>query len=211
MKSAARILGIALAFLGSQPIAQAQTDNLADNSVATPAPVPIDNFHSVVPGLYRGARPSAEGMNYLKQIGIRNVIDLQGGDIDDPILGAIFAKMEPGETPEWISYERATMKSLGIGFIDLPLSSWQDVTKKEKVSIKKALVMMNDEKNWPLFVHCEHGKDRTGLVVALYRVLYQHWTPEAAHDEMEALGHNGASMVLTHDMDEFFWQAVGRR
>lgn len=39
-----------------------------------------------------------------------------------------------------------------------------------------------------LFIHCEHGQDRTGLFVAMYRVAVNHWTKADAQKEMLQLG-----------------------
>jgi len=33
-------------------------------------------------------------------------------------------------------------------------------------------------------IHCKHGADRTGLIVAMYRIVFQNWTKEQAIDEM---------------------------
>ncbi|HUV86117.1 MAG TPA: hypothetical protein VMX79_03305, partial [bacterium] len=40
----------------------------------------------------------------------------------------------------------------------------------------------------PVFVHCHAGVDRTGFVVAAYRVKVEGWTPEKAYEEMARLG-----------------------
>ena len=37
----------------------------------------------------------------------------------------------------------------------------------------------------PTLLHCQHGADRTGLITALYRILYQGWSKDAALDEMQ--------------------------
>ena len=59
-----------------------------------------------------------------------------------------------------------------------------------------------------VFIHCQHGKDRTGLLAALYRVKYQGWTPEQAHKEWAALGHSGMlDTLFTGKMDNYFWKA----
>src|SRR5690606_31307602 len=42
----------------------------------------------------------------------------------------------------------------------------------------------------PLLVHCAHGSDRTGIVIALYRILFQNWTKEAAINEMQQGGYH---------------------
>lgn len=36
----------------------------------------------------------------------------------------------------------------------------------------------------PVLVHCWHGSDRTGAVVAAYRIVFQDWTPADALDEL---------------------------
>lgn len=36
----------------------------------------------------------------------------------------------------------------------------------------------------PVLVHCKHGADRTGLIVAMYRIVFQNWTKEEALDEL---------------------------
>ena len=41
----------------------------------------------------------------------------------------------------------------------------------------------------PLLVHCEHGQDRTGLVVATYRVMTCGWTKAKAMDEALGFGY----------------------
>jgi protein tyrosine/serine phosphatase len=48
----------------------------------------------------------------------------------------------------------------------------------------------------PVLVHCKHGADRTGVVIAMYRILYQGWTKEQAVDEMENGGYNFHSIFI---------------
>ena len=59
--------------------------------------------------------------------------------------------------------------------------------------VLKALRIMTDPQNRPLMIHCAHGADRTGAMVALYRVVVQGWTKEQAVREMNQGGyhHNG--------------------
>ncbi len=45
-----------------------------------------------------------------------------------------------------------------------------------------------------MLVHCYHGADRTGLVVAMYRVIYQGWSLDAARSEMIDGGYGFHSM-----------------
>ncbi len=36
----------------------------------------------------------------------------------------------------------------------------------------------------PVLVHCQHGSDRTGMMVAIYRIAFEGWTRAQATDEM---------------------------
>ena len=41
----------------------------------------------------------------------------------------------------------------------------------------------------PVYVHCQHGEDRTGLVIAAYRVRQCGWTKEHAMEEARGHGY----------------------
>ena len=62
-----------------------------------------------------------------------------------------------------------------------------------------------DEKNFPIFLHCAHGEDRTGLLMGLYRVEVQGWTPEKAYLEMLKLGFHPKFKAL----DDYFRDRTG--
>lgn len=164
---------------------------------------PITNFHEVTGGIYRGARPTDAGLEYLTHLHVRTVIDLQGGDVIkfDPTLNDWF---EQGETPASIAEEDAETTSLGMTFYNYPLSSFEDVSAKEDSEIDEVLSIMHDTSAQPVFVHCEHGRDRTGLVVALYEVEYLGYSVKHAHKEWEAMGHSGAIQLATHELDDYY-------
>lgn len=170
--------------------------------------VPLDNFHSFGTNLYRAGRPSDAGLIYLKQLGIKTFVDLQGGDLTNPDYQMIIEEMEPGDAPEAIAAEKAKVESLGMTFLNAPMDSLDPVTSTEGKQIMDLLSLIADPKNQPVFIHCEHGKDRTGLIAALYRVLYEQWTPQAAHDEMTSLGHDTIHSIFTDDLDVFFWSVM---
>jgi len=54
--------------------------------------------------------------------------------------------------------------------------------------MRLALLIMQDPKTHPLYVHCTHGRERTGLLCALYRIHIQQWELDIAHSEMVKLG-----------------------
>lgn len=48
----------------------------------------------------------------------------------------------------------------------------------------KFLQIVNDPENQPVFVHCRHGSDRTGTMVAIYRMAVENWPRSRAINEM---------------------------
>lgn len=46
------------------------------------------------------------------------------------------------------------------------------------------LKIIDDPKNWPVFVHCAEGRDRTGYSVATYRMVIENWSVDDALHEM---------------------------
>lgn len=189
------------------PVSQLATLDRAFADSATC--VSCANFAQVTGQIFRGGRPGGENsFQELKAMGIKTVIDLQGGDIGNSMFGWVAGVLEPGENPSWISFEKQGIESLGMKFVNVPINSLADINSAQGYGLGHAIALMNDPKNQPVYVHCEHGVDRTGLLVALYRVYYQKWTREAAHDEMVAMGHGFFRQLFTGDMDEFFWAAT---
>lgn len=178
------------------------------SAVACAGAPPIQNFHTFGDGLYRGARPDNNGLAALQKMGVKTIVNLQGGDLNNPAYRWIIPTMEPGELPEAIEAEKTTTQNLGMNFVNVPLDSLSTVTHQEGQQIGALIRMMSQPQNQPVFVHCEHGADRTGLVVALYRVYFQGWNAQAAHDEMESMGHDTLHSVFTHELDEFYWEAT---
>lgn len=174
----------------------------------------IPNFHKVSDGIYRGANPidkaGVAGIKALADLGVRTIIDLQGGDLDGSWFGAVanWAMPEPGEQPDMIATEQKAAEAQGIKFVNLPLDSHAVIDQKEAGYIQQALAILSDSTQQPIFIHCEHGADRTGLVIALYRVLHQGWLVKDAVTEWQNDGHTAVSALVTGDLDKYFYQSV---
>lgn len=170
---------------------------------------PIGNFFKVNDGLYRGARPMNDSsVVYLsKDIGIKTIINLQGGDLTSSFY-PIIPWLEPGELPEVRQHEKELGVNLGMNVINTPLNSLDAITNAEDKLIDQTLEVMHDETNLPVFIHCEHGKDRTGLLIALYKVKYEHANIEAAHTEWVQKGHSTFSQIFTGELDDYYYEKV---
>lgn len=127
-------------------------------SWATPLEKPgLPNLHQVSPTLYRGAQPSHEGMLQLQQMGVKTVIALRGLHDDD-----------------------ALVKGTSLAHVTIRFHTWHP----EEGDMVKFLKVVMDPDHQPVFVHCKRGIDRTGTIVALYRVAAQGWTKEEAIREL---------------------------
>jgi protein tyrosine/serine phosphatase len=113
-------------------------------------------------GIFRGAQPDPEGYDTLKAMGIRTVINL---------------RTRHGE--------RKAVEAAGMRYVEIPMSYWKDV---DPAVVRKALSEMTDPANQPVFVHCFRGTDRTGVIVAVYRMEVDGWSEAEAEAEMEAFG-----------------------
>jgi tyrosine-protein phosphatase SIW14 len=137
----------------------------------------LKNVGKVAPGIYRGALPEPEGYNTLKEMGIKTVLDLRAGeDEKEPV-------------------EKAGMKS-----IEIPISF---ITKMSDEEAKKVLAVITATENHPIFIHCRQGQDRTGVVVALYRMEIEGWSNAEAEEEMESFGFNGIWICLKNFVREY--------
>lgn len=175
----------------------------------------IARFRHVAPSIYAGGNPVSKadgdrGMRALAALGIATVVNLQGGDVDDSIAGWWTWAVEPGEDAEAIAAERRFFEERGAAYFNFPLCSHKPVTAQEDRDIRSALqVLASATQDRPAFLHCEHGADRTGLVIALYRVLYQSWSPQDAHREWVSNGHGRISRWFTGDLDVYFGSVTG--
>jgi len=124
--------------------------------------VAIPRFEQVAPGLYRGGQPTPAGFEFLKWRGIRTVINLRE-ELD----------------------ERAPVEKLGFKYVHIPLDAWDPVSDR---AIKAFFAVVNAPANQPVFVHCQRGSDRTGVMIGFYRIAIQSWTAERAYQEARALG-----------------------
>ena len=170
---------------------------------------PVLNFFKVTDGIYRGARPTTDQAieTLANAYGVHNIINLQGGDFYT-IYRPIIKYLEPGELPEAIEHEKSVTITNGMGYFHAQLSAVNEIDKREDKLIEDALDFMHDKNNQPVFIHCEHGKDRTGLLIALYKVKYLGVNAEVARREWIVKGHDGKSRIFTGDLDKYYYKKI---
>jgi protein tyrosine/serine phosphatase len=132
----------------------------------------VTNGASITPTLFRGAQPTPEGIAGLHKLGIDIVVDFRD---------------EPSE----IKLEKKSVESQGMRFVSVPWRGDALPTNDELVTFFK---LLHDNPDKKIFIHCEYGKDRTGVMAALYRIAVEHWSADQSISEMREFHYNSARL-----------------
>lgn len=147
-----------VAQVGAPSAAAAVPQATRDPRWAPPLTQPgLPNLHRVAPTLYRGAQPEAAGFRAVQALGVKTVINLRSLHSDRDLLA--------GTT---------------LGYEHLPMVAWE----ADEDALLAFLRIATDPTKQPVLVHCQHGADRTGTAIALYRMVIEGWSRQDAIREM---------------------------
>ena len=146
----------------------------ADRGV--PAQHGILNFGKISDVVFRGAQPDAAGISNLENLGIKTIIDLR--------MPKEVSKLEGNQA-----------QAHGILYTNLPMHGLGRPVEEQVLQVLSLMQRLPG----PVFVHCQHGCDRTGTIIACYRIDHDHWTRDAAFKEAR---HYGISW-FEHGMKSF--------
>lgn len=124
----------------------------------------LSNVGRVATGVLRGAQPGKNGYATLKAMGVKTVIDMRT-----------------------TANEQKQVEAAGMRAVAFPIVMTRDGLKEK---VERVVALMADPANQPVYIHCRHGQDRTGIVVAAYRMKQQGWSLADAEAEMQAFGFN---------------------
>jgi protein-tyrosine phosphatase len=154
----------------------------ADTTHAVAQKVPVrgvPNFGQVTPNLYRGAQPSDKGFESLAKMGVNVVVDLREGNEGN--------------------FEEKIVTKNGMTFVGIP---WRCTTPKDDY-FAKFLTVLRDNSDKKVFVHCHVGVDRTGMMIAAYRISEQGWSADEALREMRAFGFNSFHQFMCYGLESY--------
>ena len=136
-------------------------------SAASLAKIQIKNFGRMNDQYFRGAQPEVRDYPALAALGVKTVIDLTRDGRDD---------------------ERGLVERTGMKFYRIPLKTSE---RPSAAAVEQFLKLVNEPANWPVFVHCQGGRHRTGAMTAVYRMSNDGWTPDRAYLEMKQFHFEG--------------------
>lgn len=125
----------------------------------------VSNFHQVNDRIYRGAQPTRDGFESLAKMGVKTVIDLRS----------------EGNR----AAEKGQVEAVGMHYIAVPMSNFGAPTDAQ---IARVMAVLDDKTAGPVFIHCRRGADRTGTIVACYRISKDRWPNGKALDEARSCG-----------------------
>jgi len=145
-----------------------------------PAQEGILNFGKVSERLYRGAQPNALGLKNLKKLGVKLIVNLR----------------MPGDG--W-KEEAAEAMANGILYTNFPMSG---ASRPKDEEVRQILALF-ESFSGPIFVHCRRGCDRTGTIVACYRIQHDGWSGDLAMREAKHYGISRLEILLKRYVADF--------
>ncbi len=137
------------------------------------APVHVRNFAKVNEHIYRGGEPGAVGLEELGAMGVKIILDLRVAS-------------------EGTEVEKKEAEKLKLKYINIPIGGF---SAPSNAQIQQILTLLQDGSD-TIFVHCRRGKDRTGTVIACYRIEHDGWNNRRALNEAKAHGMSGLELAM---------------
>jgi tyrosine-protein phosphatase SIW14 len=122
----------------------------------------LKNWYKLDEDVYRSNQPNRAGFEEIRNHGIKTILNLRHNHSDDSIV-----------------------EGLGFNLVRVPMTA-AGFTEPDVVA---ALKVLKDCPK-PVLIHCQRGADRSGVISAMYRVVFQGWSKEDAIAELRGGGFN---------------------
>ena len=135
------------------------------------------NFYQVSPDVFRSEQPNSSLIPLLKRYQIQTVINLRASDSDTQVL-----THQP------------------FHLVHIPINTWA-INRQDLLQAMQA-IQVAKQQHQKVLVHCYHGSDRTGATIAMYRIIFEHWSIEDAVKEMKQGGYG--YHIIWRNIDSLF-------
>jgi protein tyrosine/serine phosphatase len=142
----------------------------------------LPNFHKINDQLYRGAQPATGGMKKLSALGIKTVVNLRGED-------------------ENTRAEEKEAMAAGLRYFSVAMPG---LSRPQEEQVTRVLEIISAPENGPVFIHCKHGADRTGTIIAVYRITRENWTADRAITEAKQYGMSWVQFGMKSYISDYF-------
>ena len=126
----------------------------------------LPNLFKMNDYVYRGGRPTLAGMLQLKKMGVTTILNVENDE-------------------QAVAIDKDLAKQAGLRWVSVPFATFK---KPSDASVDYVLKMLQDRSLGPIYLHCKHGRDRTGMLMGLYRVEVDGWDSHVAYKEMKDRG-----------------------
>ena len=126
----------------------------------------LPRFHKVSEKLFRGGQPRTGGIQRIAELGVNTIVNLRG-------------------TSNRTRADEAEARALGLNYVNVSLPRWG---RPDHTRIMRVIEVVVAPESGRVFVHCRDGLDRTGTVIALYRIIQEGWTTNDALIEADKQG-----------------------
>lgn len=148
----------------------------------------LPNFHKVNDRLYRGGQPRKGGIKRLSELGVKTIINL---------------RRESDETRA----ERKEAEAAGMKYFHISMSS---LGRPSDAQVARVLEIVDQAENHPVFIHCQRGSDRTGTLIAAYRISRDGWGTKEALDEAKQYGMRWIQFAKKDYINDYHRGLIGR-
>jgi protein tyrosine phosphatase (PTP) superfamily phosphohydrolase (DUF442 family) len=147
----------------------------------------LPNFQVVSESLYRGGQPKSGGFRRLAELGIKTVVNLRAADNN-------------------ARKDQALAEATGLRFFNVPLPGHARPTDEQ---VGRVLSVINAPENYPVFIYCRRGSDRTGTITAIYRISHDGWTSTEALSEANRRGMFPTQFEMKDYIRDFYCGRTG--
>ncbi|HKG46413.1 MAG TPA: sulfur transferase domain-containing protein, partial [Pyrinomonadaceae bacterium] len=142
----------------------------------------LPRIHQVSERLYRGGQPLRGGIRRLAELGINTIVNLRG-------IGA-HTRADESEA-----------RSLGLNYFNIPLPVWG---RPNDADVRRVMEIISAAESGRVFIHCKDGVDRTGMIVALYRINSEGWSSQMATAEALQFGMRRSQYWMRDYISDFY-------